>query len=273
MTTRSRSFFGVSRQGLAIGSLAVGFGLAGLLWAAPAQWLAPVVAGISDQIIHCRRWSGTLRHGRCEQMLSVNGELGAVAWRLDSVAFFPAALKVDLGWRRADSWLQTELAMTDFANESPTFKFFDVRGHLSFPTIRSLLPPVTRKSLGPAADAEGALWIQVSEFTLGAGSPLCAHGQMFVDTLRLPGWPSKVGPVQINLNQDCASMGGTIQDSGGPLQIALQFELEEPGMLALRGEISPRPTSAEDWRVLLALMGPMTASGGYGVDLSLEWQD
>lgn len=272
MSLRARVAAPVRRRGLAVGLLCVGFGLAGLLWVAPAQWLGAVIGGVSEQQLTCRRWSGSVWRGRCEQMLLANGELGAVAWRLRGAAVLPVRIKVDLGWRRADSWLQGQLVITDFSAEVPTFTFYGLRGNLAFPTVRSLLPPNARQTLGLAANAEGMLWVHVPTFAFGALSPPCATGELWLDALHLPAWPSKLGPVQITLSDACPIMRGTIKDLGGPLQLDLQFDVDQAGMLALQGEISPRPISVAAWRDLLALMGPMTANGGYGVDLSMEWQ-
>ena len=259
-------------RSIAFASISVALSLVLLLWLAPAQWLGPLVSKLTETELECQRWSGTIWHGRCDQLRMDGGELGSFGWQARGVGVAPVSLKLDLGWRRADSWLQAELIATDLFSPEPQLQFFDVRGNMTFETLRSLLPRATRQSLGLLADADGRLWVKLAQLVVSFSSAPWSEGELLVEDLRVPGWPSRIGPLRLQLRGDGAAMTGTIQDMGGPLQVALRVDFEEPQILSVRGEILPRPIAADRWQPLLALVGPKTAAGGYGVDLSMEWQ-
>lgn len=260
-----------STRSIAFASVGVALSLL-LLWLAPAQWLGPLVRKLTEPELECQRWSGTIWHGRCDQVRMDGGELGSFGWQVRGMGLAPVSLKLDLGWRRADSWVQTELIATDLFSAEPRLQFFDVRGNMALDTLRSLLPRTTRQSLGLLANADGRLWVKLAQLAVSSSSPPSAEGELLLEALRVPGWPSRIGPLRLQLRDDGAPMNGTIEDMGGPLQVALRVDFEEPQILSVRGEILPRPIAADRWQPLLALVGPMTAAGGYGVDISMEWQ-
>lgn len=250
----------------------------GLATQAPAQWLSPMLSRASEGQLACQRWTGSWWHARCEQLrwrdpaTGQRTELGTLAWRLQHLRLWPFSLTLQGGWRRADSWLQTEGVLTPWPNNAPYWQASSLRGKLEMATLRASVPSVVWRKLGAAGNAEGTVAVQLARVSMQWGRPPCAEGNAVVLQLREPSWPSALGPLHLELSGDCPLPQGRLKDSGGPLQIDVRIYFERLNQLKLQGQISPRAQALDVWQPMLSLIGPMTAQGGYNMDLTLEWQ-
>jgi hypothetical protein len=221
-------------------------------------WIAPA----GSQIIGA---SGTLWAGSAASVSAAGMQLGATRWTLSPLAFLRGRLGLAVETRLGDADIAGDLSLATSGFDCENCSF---RG-----PVASLQP------LAPALRAlSGEALVEISSLAVRDRWPTVAVGTISLKGVPIaaPGMPAQPnaprGSFEATVNADPVPADGliglTLQDSGGPLELAGQIELRPPGNYELTGRARARAQAPPDIVNALNVLGPRAADGSTEISMS-----
>lgn len=214
-------------------------------------WFAPTQARFEGV-------SGTLWHGRAENLQWQAVRLGRVEWRLHPAALLIARLRADLTLTRTDGFARATVAA-------------DRQGRLHFTDLTASLPLSALSATPLTGGWSGTLNFKFADLRLDRGWPIQAAGRL--DAVALTGSmsgsagrPVRLGSYQVEFTPAADSApqtppAGTLVDTGGPLQVAGSVRLQADRSYVIEGLVAPRPEASAEIIQALQFLGPTDAQG------------
>lgn len=201
---------------------------------------------------------GTIWDGSARQLQVGNLQTGPLFW-----TFKPLSLLLI----RAEFQLSTtgkKLKATGRAGISLTGKRYlsDVKGESSIETILSLIPT-------PPITPEGGITFDFEEITF--------RNQRLSTLTGIVDWQRarikqpidiQIGNLNMVFNTDDKGIHGKISDKGALLGVNGQLELQPDGRYQISGKVQPKPTTPEDLRNALNILGQADPTGAIPLNFS-----
>jgi len=234
----------VSRRGLIV-TLVVSGALVGFVVWLPARFFDPLL----PPDLRCSELGGSVWAGRCEGLSIRGSRSGTLHWQIERPLWQPLRANVGFVW-------------TPRSSESDSMGAAGVRGELRatldgrvavylssvqlpLQTLRDALPADV--TLGPIAAVAGRLESRGLLIELDGRSQLTAlRGTVSLRDTRLLRYDAAIG----DFDAELSGVVGRIKDRGGPLKLAGEARLTEPGTYTATLRVIPRITG-----VLPALPG------------------
>lgn len=234
-----------------------------LLWRFPAAVAYDLASESLGPQLRLAGLSGTLWHGRAEQLQYGNQPLGEVEWRLSASGLLVGRVWADLNLRQDDGYLQGEVALP-LPLSAAEAEFTGVRGRLPLQLLQPYL-----KQLPPILNGE--LSLKLGELALsGDGRLQRASGRLVWHQAGVSApQPLEFGDLVMELeNAAEGGITGRLSDNGGPLQLQAQLSLDPQGRYRLQGRVQAAPGAPAELRQSLGMLGRADAEGGYPLNFS-----
>ncbi|AMN46979.1 general secretion pathway protein N [Steroidobacter denitrificans] len=222
-------------------------------------WLAPAQTRLEGI-------SGTLWHGRAENLQWQEARLGRLEWRLHPTALLGARLRADLTLNRADGFAQATVTAGR-------------QGRLRVTDLTASLPLNALSAIPSMGGWNGTLDLKFADLRLERGWPIQAAGRL--DAVALSGWvggwvggsmggsagrPLRLGSYRVDFapaadSTRAAVPAGTLIDTGGPLQVTGSVQLRADRSYIIEGLVTPRPEASSEIVQALQFLGPADAQG------------
>jgi hypothetical protein len=247
------------RTGIAVAVAVVAFAAA-LILEAPASLLDGRLAAISDGRVRIAHAGGTLWRGSGDLVLPAGGARQAVTWRIEAWPLLRGELRGS--FTGADS---QRIASFDAGGDKLELR--DVE--LALP-MEALLRTLGAPSL--LASAGGEVTLRVDRFVRGADA-LDAKVALQWSNASVPGQRPDLrialGDVRAELSGQGREVPGTIENSGGDVDLRGTFTAAANGSTRIDVGVKPRAGIARDRAAALAaalgLIGSSDGQGGYRV--------
>jgi hypothetical protein len=240
------------RSWITLGLLAyVAFALSLFPAASAYRWFAPPQLRLAAV-------EGTLWSGRAALGSAAGLGLNDIRWRLDPLGLLTGRLSGRLETRLADGFVRTS-----FSASLGGLTLSNLQATTSLAGVRPLLPPTLRSTEGMAS-------LQLQRFELDDGWPVDAVGAVRLAQLAVRPPISgarqpllELGGYRLDLaDTGGEGLSGTIEDTGGPLEVAGTITLGTDRTYRLEGVVRPRPGAPAQLVQGLALMsGEPDAAG------------
>jgi hypothetical protein len=234
---------------------------AALMFEAPASLLDARLASISDGRVRIAHAAGTLWRGSGDLVLAAGGAQRPVEWRIEAWPLLRGELRGSFTGG-ADS---QRIATFDASGDK-----LELRGiELALP-MEALLRTLGAPSL--LASAGGEVTLRVDRFVHGADA-LDAQVALQWSNASLPGQRPDLrialGDVHAELSGQGREVPGTIENSGGDVDIRGTLRASANGSARVDLDVRPRPGIARDRAdaiaTALGLIGSPDGQGGYRV--------
>lgn len=234
------------------------FALAQVPAEAVARWFAPDTFKLNGV-------SGTLWEGTAASIQSGRMRLGATAWNMSPLALLLGQLSGDVESQLSDGTLHGSVSFGLSGDISCTGCSYSG----SVAGLQPLIPALRTLS--------GNLQLEIATLEIKDKWPRRAVGSVKLANVPLgaPGQRATFGPAasfEATVSADPVPEAGvieaTVQDAGGPLQLAGRIVLKPPGNFEFTGRAKARGNASPDVVNLLAALGPKAADGSTQITIA-----